>query len=84
MAQAMSDDAGSTTGSDTGSEQGTGTIGAGLSATGKTADQFEPGDGAPGTTYGGPGGAGTGEQEVAGAEQGQDAAQTSDGDVEGG
>jgi hypothetical protein len=35
--------------------------GAGLSATGRTADDFDPGDEAPGTTYGSPTGAG-GEQ----------------------
>ena len=37
--------------------------GAGLSATGKTADQFSPGDDSPGTTYGDPGGTGTADQE---------------------
>ena len=56
--------------------------GAGLSATGKTADQFSPGDDSPGTTYGDPGGTGSAEQETATAEE-QDAAQTADGDVEG-
>ena len=58
--------------------------GAGLSATGRTADQFSPGDDAPGTTYGGPGGAGSEEQEVAGADPDADAGQPADGDVEGG
>ena len=55
--------------------------GAGLSATGKTADQFSPGDEGPGTTYGDPGGTGTAGAEVEGdADQaGADAS----GDVEG-
>ena len=44
---------------------------AGLSATGRTADQMHPGDAGPGTTYGDPGGTGTAEQEV--AEQDADA-----------
>ncbi len=57
--------------------------GAGLSATGKTADQFAPGDEAPGTSYGEPGGPGSAEQEVAGADADEDAAQSADGDVEG-
>ncbi len=57
--------------------------GAGLSATGKTADQFSPGDDAPGTTYGGPGGTGTAEEEVVGADEGEDAGQGAEGDVEG-
>lgn len=57
--------------------------GAGLSATGKTADQFSPGDDSPGTTYGSPGGTGTDEQEVAGAQDDADAAQDAGGDVEG-
>ena len=41
--------------------------GAGLSATGKTADQFSPGDDAPGSTYGDPGGTGALDKEVVGA-----------------
>ena len=57
--------------------------GAGLSATGKTADQFAPGDDSPGTTYGDPGGTATAEEEVEGAPADEDAAQTADGDVEG-
>ena len=57
--------------------------GAGLSATGKTADQFSPGDESPGTTYGGPAGTGAEEREVAGADDGEDAAQPASGDVEG-
>lgn len=57
--------------------------GAGLSATGKTADQFEPGDDAPGATYGDPAGTGTAEREVKGADAEQSAAQDSGGDVEG-
>jgi hypothetical protein len=46
--------------------------GAGLSATGKTADQFSADDDAPGTTYGAPSGADAEEPEPA------------EGDVEGG
>ena len=57
--------------------------GAGLSATGKTADQFHPGDDAPGTTYGDPGGTATAEEETTSADAGADAAQTAEGDVEG-
>jgi hypothetical protein len=57
--------------------------GAGLSATGKTADQFSPGDDSPGTTYGDPGGTGTAEQESAQAEPGAEAGQDASGDVEG-
>jgi hypothetical protein len=57
--------------------------GAGLSATGKTADQFSPGDDSPGSTYGDPGGTGSAEQEVAGADEDADAAQSAEGDVEG-
>lgn len=57
--------------------------GAGLSATGTTADQFSPGEESPGTTYGSPGGTGTGEQEVAGADEQEDAGQDAEGGVEG-
>ena len=57
--------------------------GAGLSATGKTADQFSPGDDSPGTTYGDPGGTATAEEETTGAAEDEDAAQTAEGDVEG-
>ena len=57
--------------------------GAGLSATGKTADQFSPGDDSPGTTYGDPGGTATAEQETTEAPADEDAAQTAEGDVEG-
>ena len=57
--------------------------GAGLSATGKTADQFSPGDDSPGTTYGDPGGTATAEEESTQASDGDDAAQTPEGDVEG-
>ena len=57
--------------------------GAGLSATGKTADQFSPGDEAAGTTYGDPGGTATAEQELAETDAGGDVGQTADGDVEG-
>ena len=57
--------------------------GAGLSATGKTADQFSPGDESAGTTYGDPGGTATAEEETTQAPAGQDAAQTAEGDTEG-
>ncbi len=57
--------------------------GAGLSATGKTADQFEPGDEGPGTTYGDPGGTGTAAEELESAEGNADAGQGADGNVEG-
>ena len=56
--------------------------GAGLSATGKTADQFSPGDDSPGTTYGSPSGTGGAEDESAQASAG-DAGQSAEGDVEG-
>ncbi len=56
--------------------------GAGLSATGKTADQFTPGEAGPGTTYGDPGGTGTAEQEIEGA-SGQDAGEDAGGNAEG-
>ena len=55
--------------------------GAGLSATGKTADQFSPGDGA-GTTYGDPGGTGAADLETTGDDSG-DLAQGSGGNAEG-
>jgi hypothetical protein len=57
--------------------------GAGLSATGKTADEFTPGDDSPGTTYGDPGGTATAEEETTEAQPGADAGQTAEGDVEG-
>lgn len=57
--------------------------GAGLSATGTTADQLSPGDDSPGTTYGDPAGTATAEQETTDAPPDEDAAQTADGDVEG-
>ena len=57
--------------------------GAGLSATGKTADQFSPGDDAPGSTYGSPSGAGGAEKESAQADADADAGQSAEGDVEG-
>ena len=57
--------------------------GAGLSATGKTADQFSPGDDAPGSTYGSPSGTGGEEKESASADEGADAGQSAEGDVEG-
>lgn len=37
--------------------------GAGLSATGRTADEFAPGDESPGTAYGAPAGTGAAERE---------------------
>ena len=52
--------------------------GAGLSATGKTADQFTPGEPSPGTTYGDPGGTGTADEEIEGAPV-QDAGEDADG-----
>ena len=57
--------------------------GAGLSATGKTADQFSPGDESPGTTYGSPTGTGGAEEEAAGADADENAGQSAEGDVEG-
>jgi len=58
--------------------------GAGLSATGRTADELSPGDEAPGATYGDPSGTGGAEREVAGADEQSDAGQPATGDVEGG
>jgi hypothetical protein len=57
--------------------------GAGLSATGKTADELSPGEQSPGTTYGGPSGTGTAEQEGAQTEPDANAGQDASGDVEG-
>ena len=57
--------------------------GAGLSATGKTADEFSPGDDAPGTTYGSPSGTGGAEKESTEADADADAGQSAEGDVEG-
>ena len=57
--------------------------GAGLSATGKTADQFSPGEEGGGATYGDPGGTGTAEQETTGADDAADAGQDASGDAEG-
>ncbi len=57
--------------------------GAGLSATGKTASDFEPGDPSPGTTYGAPAGTGAEEQESTADAFEQDAGEASGGDVEG-
>ncbi|MCW2665434.1 MAG: hypothetical protein JWN57_396 [Frankiales bacterium] len=57
--------------------------GAGLSATGRTADQLSAGDPSPGTTYGDPGGTGTAESELHGADGGRDASADASGDVEG-
>ncbi len=57
--------------------------GAGLSATGKTADQFSPGDPSPGTTYGSPGGTGNEDLESPTGSTGQ-AGATAEGNAEGG
>lgn len=65
--------------------------GAGLSATGTTADQMHPGQDGPGTTYGDPGGTGTADRETAAADgetaaaNGEDAeaGQDAGGDAEG-
>lgn len=58
--------------------------GAGLSATGKTADQFHPGDESGGTTYGDPGGTGTADSESAVGDLSEEAGQDATGDAEGG
>ncbi len=58
--------------------------GAGLSATGKTADQFSPGEDGPGTTYGDPGGTGTADEETTAGDGSDDLAQGSGGNAEGG
>ena len=52
--------------------------GAGLSATGKTADQFRPGDDSAGTTYGDPGGTGAADEELV-TPPDEDAGQDADG-----
>ncbi len=57
--------------------------GAGLSATGKTADQFKPGEAGEGTTYGDPGGTGTAERELSEVEPDEDAGEGAGGDAEG-
>ena len=57
--------------------------GAGLSATGKTADQFSPGDDAPGTTYGSPSGTGGAEVESTDADEDAETGASAEGDVEG-
>jgi hypothetical protein len=76
-------DTGSSDGSTSGGTPDPALKGAGLSATGKTADQFSPGDDAPGTTYGGSAGTGTEEREVVGADEDAEVGQTAEGDVEG-
>ena len=53
--------------------------GAGLSATGKTADQFVPGEAGAGTTYGDPGGTATADEETTGGDPDADAGEDSDG-----
>jgi hypothetical protein len=57
--------------------------GAGLSATGTTADQLSPGQAGPGGTYGDPSGTGGAEREIVGADEQEDASQGAEGDVEG-
>ena len=57
--------------------------GAGLSATGTTADELSPGDESPGTTYGAPAGTGGDERELADADEQAEAGRTAEGDVEG-
>lgn len=57
--------------------------GAGLSATGTTADQMSPGDDGPGSTYGSPAGTGTAEQEIADSDEDAGAGEDASGDVEG-
>jgi hypothetical protein len=56
--------------------------GAGLSATGTTADQFSPGDESPGTTYGDSAGTATADEETTG-DGAADVGQSAEGDVEG-
>ena len=53
--------------------------GAGLSATGTTADQFSPGSDGPGTTYGDPGGTGTADEESTQGDLSSDAGEDSAG-----
>lgn len=53
--------------------------GAGLSATGTTADQMGPGAQGPGTTYGDPGGTATADEELEGGDPDADAGEDSDG-----
>lgn len=53
--------------------------GAGLSATGKTAEEFEPGQEGPGSTYGDPGGTGTADEELVQGDPTADAGEDSAG-----
>ncbi len=53
--------------------------GAGLSATGKTADQFEPGQDGVGATHGDPGGTGTADRESTGGDPQADAGEDAEG-----
>ena len=53
--------------------------GAGLSATGTTADQMHPGEEGPGTTYGDPGGTATADGESVQGDPDSDAGQDSEG-----
>ncbi len=54
--------------------------GAGLSATGKTADEFSPGDDSPGTTYADPGGTATAAKESVDADPDADVGQDTEGE----
>lgn len=58
--------------------------GAGLSATGKTASDFAPGDPSPGTTYGAPAGTGAESEESSASSADPDAGEGSGDDVAGG
>ena len=51
----------------------------GIQPTGKTADQFSPGDDSPGTTYGDPGGTGTADEESTSGDLDADAGEDSEG-----
>ena len=57
--------------------------GAGLSAPGKTASDFEPGDPSPGTTYGAPAGTGAENEEASAASAEPDGGEKSGDDVAG-
>ncbi len=54
--------------------------GAGLSSTGTTADEFEPGEPGPGTAYGAPGGVGTEAKETTQGEKASDGEKATDGE----
>jgi len=53
--------------------------GAGLSATGATADEMTPGQEGPGSTYGDPGGAGTADEELVDGDPAADAGEDGQG-----